>query len=74
MIPTRGPNENGAAERLRLALEMFDLGLDIMRQNLRRKHPEDTQAEIQEKLRAWLQDRPGAEFGDAVGNPRPFPA
>lgn len=58
---------DGAAARLRTALEMFETGVEMMRQNLRRRHPTLTDAEIEARVRAWLHERPGAEFGDAVG-------
>ena len=62
-----------AAERLRLALEMFGVGEAMMRQKLRREHPNETDAEIEARLIAWLQERPGAEAGDAVGPPVAWP-
>lgn len=61
------------AERLNLSLEMFDLGVEIMRQNLRRRHPDEDDAAIAKRLAAWLSERPGAEFGDTVGRVRPLP-
>ncbi len=61
------------AERLRVALELFEFGVDLMRQKFRREAPTATKAEIETRLVAWLQDRPGAEFGDAVGRPGPWP-
>lgn len=61
------------AERLKVALELFDLGVGIMRQNLRRRNPGATEDEIERLLTAWLRDRPGAELGDAVGRPRSNP-
>ena len=61
-----------AAERLRLALEMFGVGEAMMRQKLRREHPDETDAEIEARLIAWLQERP-AEAGDAVGPPVAWP-
>jgi hypothetical protein len=56
-----------AAERLRIALDMFGLGESIMRQNLRRRFPDASQTEIEAKIWEWLSDRPGAEYGDAPG-------
>lgn len=58
-----------AAARLRAALEMFDDGVALMRQNLRRAHPDAAEDEIERRLRAWLRHRPGAEDGDGVGTP-----
>jgi hypothetical protein len=48
---------------------LFETGLDLMRQNLRRNHPEATEAEIDARLRCWLHERPGAEIGDSAGRP-----
>ena len=52
---------------------MFDYGCDLMRQNLRRAHPGADDGAIEELLRAWLRTRPGAEHGDGVGRPVPWP-
>lgn len=38
-----------------------------MRENLRRRHPEAGEAEIEHLLGAWLRERPGAEHGDGPG-------
>lgn len=58
-------------QKLRIALEMFSLGTSIMRSLLRRQHPKESPEQIEERLRAWLETRPGAEFGDAPGRARP---
>ncbi|MCK6461324.1 MAG: hypothetical protein L6Q95_15690 [Planctomycetes bacterium] len=58
------------AERLRMALDLHDTGVEMMRQNLRRRHPEASEQEIERLLLARLHGRPGAEHGDAVGRPR----
>ncbi|MBI4612040.1 MAG: hypothetical protein HY720_00355 [Planctomycetes bacterium] len=67
------PDAPLAAERLRLALDLFDSGVAIMRQKLRRELPEADEAEIEKRLGAWLQERPGAEHGDSVGRPISWP-
>jgi Rv0078B-related antitoxin len=71
------PKEKGeaqkTAERLRLALEMFGLGEDLMRQKLQREHPEASAEELEKMLRTWLQTRPGAEHGDCPGRLRVIP-
>ncbi|MFZ5469763.1 MAG: hypothetical protein ACOZIN_10030 [Myxococcota bacterium] len=60
--------ERQAAEaRLRIALELFEAGVDMMRQNLRRRFPTESDAQIEGRLSAWLRERPGAEYGDAEG-------
>lgn len=65
-----------AAEKLRTALDLFEAGEDLMRQNLRRLHPGETDEEIERRLARWLRERPGAELGDAAGHliswPRPL--
>jgi hypothetical protein len=60
-------------KRYRLTLDLFAAGEEIMSQNLRRRFPNATLAEIEERIVAWLHDRPGAEQGDAVGEPGTWP-
>jgi Rv0078B-related antitoxin len=62
-----------AAERLRLALELFEAGESMMRERLRRDDPHADEAEIEARLVAWLHQRPGAENGDAAGRPVSWP-
>ncbi len=62
-----------AAARLRTALDMFEVGVELMRQKLRREHPGLAEVEIEARIRAWLSERPGAEFGDSVGRPVSWP-
>lgn len=38
-----------------------------MRQNLRRRFPGESEEQIEQRVLAWLRDRPGAEIGDASG-------
>jgi hypothetical protein len=59
-------------EKLRLAFEMHDLGCAMMRENLRRRFPEDSDEARERRFIEWLHTRPGAELGDAVGRPRPL--
>jgi hypothetical protein len=59
--------DTAAAARLRTAFDLFVAGRRMMRQNLRRRHPEASEQEIDQLLAAWMSDRPGAEHGDAVG-------
>jgi hypothetical protein len=61
------PNTTAAAKRLALALEMFDTGVDMMRQKFIRQNPKLSANEIESLLETWLGQRPGAEFGDAIG-------
>jgi hypothetical protein len=61
------------AARLRAAFELSELGESIRRAQLRREHPDATEAQIDALLVAWLQTRPGAEHGDAVGRAIAWP-
>ena len=63
----------GVAERLREAFELYDVGLAMMRQNLRRRHPAEDDAEIEQRLLDWRLHRADAPNGDAVGRVVPFP-
>jgi hypothetical protein len=56
-----------AADAFRATLDLFQTGVDLMRQNLRRRHSDASDEEIEQRLREWLQDRPGAESGDCPG-------
>ena len=58
---------SSVADAFRTTLDLFDTGLDLMRQNLQRDHPGATEQEIERRLHQWVQDRPGAEFGDCPG-------
>ena len=54
-------------ESFRATLDLFQTGVDVMRQNLRRRYPEADEEEIGRLLRRWLLERPGAESGDSPG-------
>ena len=60
-------------QRLRMTLRLHDEGVRLMRQNLRRRHPDASDAEIDRRLGEWLSERPGAEFGDGEGTPGSWP-
>jgi hypothetical protein len=55
------------ANAFRTTLDLFETGLDLMRENLRRSHPDAGDEEIEVLLHKWLLDRPGAKFGDCSG-------
>jgi hypothetical protein len=67
-----GNSRKAASRRLQLTLEMFDFGVQLFRENLRREHPGLGGEEIEGRVRRWLQTRPGAVDGDAVGRRRPI--
>ena len=57
----------GRLAAFRATLDLVQTGIDLVRQNLRRRHPEATEHEIERRLHAWLLERPGAEAGDCPG-------
>jgi hypothetical protein len=57
------------AEKLRAALELHEVGVELMGQNLRRRHPDASDETIEQLLTDWVRTRPGAEHGDAAGRP-----
>jgi Rv0078B-related antitoxin len=59
--------QNLVAERVRQALELSALTEAMMRQRLRREHPDEGEAELETRMLRWRQTRPGAEHGDAAG-------
>jgi hypothetical protein len=72
-LPTEPETRLSPAEKLRIAIELHEVGRDLMRQNLRRRHPDADAASIEAMLVAWLQTRPGAEHGDCDGRPGTWP-
>lgn len=42
----------------RIALDLFETGEAILRQNLRREHPGASEEEIDALVNAWMVDRP----------------
>lgn len=61
------------ANKLLIAIDLHETGVMMMRQNLRRRRPDASEGEIDELLKAWLHERPGAAHGDADGHPVPWP-
>jgi hypothetical protein len=51
------------AGQLKLALEMNQFGISMMRQSLQRLHPDESAAEIEGRLRRWLQETTGQSQG-----------
>lgn len=66
------PELEVAAAKLRLALDLYESGEVIMRQNLRRKHPDESAEQIESRLEAWVCSRPHAPHGDGEGRPVPW--
>jgi hypothetical protein len=61
---------SSAAQRLDDALELADLAERMVRARIRREHPElsEVEVEVEARVLAWLQERPGAVDGDAEGS------
>ncbi|WP_130343470.1 hypothetical protein [Herbihabitans rhizosphaerae] len=57
------------AKRLRLALDMYEFGVKMLRQRIRRENPGVSDREVTDEVRAWRHTRPGAENGDYPGPP-----
>ena len=64
---------NDPARRLQTAFDLFDLGVAMMAQRIRREAPDASDEEVRQRLRVWLQSRPGAEHGDGEGRPGTWP-
>ena len=58
------------AQKLRTVFDLFDAGVDLMRQNIRRSFPGASPEEVDRRLQEWLFTRPGAEHGDCEGRLR----
>jgi len=43
---------------MRAAFDMYDEGIDMLRQRFRRDDPDATDDEIAARVRAWIADRP----------------
>ena len=64
-MSTRSTADVAAA--FRTTVDLFAAGVAMKRQSLRRSHPDATEEEIERRLRHWLHERPGAEYGDSPG-------
>lgn len=53
------------SRRLRVTLALQKAGIDMMRQTLRRRHPEASDGDIDDLLRRWLTERPNDSPGVA---------
>ncbi|HAK94040.1 MAG TPA: hypothetical protein DCM87_03275 [Planctomycetes bacterium] len=50
--------EENLRENLLLTLDMFESGLSLVRERLRRESPGLSEEAVEERLVAWLADRP----------------
>jgi hypothetical protein len=61
------------AERLRTTFELIDVAERLLRQRVRREFPDISEQALEERVSAWYERRPGAEFGDGEGIPVAWP-
>lgn len=52
---------------MQMAFELYEVAEAMKRQNVRRRHPELDDAEVEERVLEWLYRRPGVEHGDVDG-------
>lgn len=75
MIPVEeqaeAPARTPEVERLLLALDLVESGIELTWWRLRREHPEATDAEIDARLAAWL--RAPRHHGGRAVSPDRFP-
>src|SRR3954454_2411208 len=57
------------SRKLQVAFALHRDGVDLMRQNLRRRHPDESDEEVDARLRLWLRDRPADTPGRLVSWP-----
>ena len=67
-------SEESAADRLRAALDLYEVGEAMVRQRMRREFPDDGDTLIERRVTEWLLRRPGAEHGDFPGPPNRIPS
>ena len=60
------PDTRRVVERFLTTVDLWATGLTLQRQAIRRNRPEASDEEVDALLNAWLQERPGAEWGDGA--------
>lgn len=61
------------AARFRATLELMETGMALQRQNIRRRHPDASEAEIDRLFDEWLLERPLDGPGRRIDWPRRHP-
>jgi hypothetical protein len=41
-------------EKMRITCKLFESGVELMRRNLRRRHPEEDERQVEARLVRWL--------------------
>jgi hypothetical protein len=63
----RVSDELTPGDRIRVACDLSDAAIALVRARLRRERPTAREAEINRLVNEWLATRPGAEDGDGEG-------
>jgi hypothetical protein len=63
-----------ASDGFAVVVELTETAAAMVAARHRREHPDATDDEVDEVVRAWWRDRPGAPDGDCPGRLRPVPA
>lgn len=58
-IPIRDPE---VMARMQMAMDLYEAAEVMMRQNIRRRHPDLNEDEIEERLVEWLMSRPKGSY------------
>ena len=61
--PIRDPE---VLARMRTAFDLYQTAVDLMRQNLRRRHPEASEEEIRHRLQVWMFEQPAEPPGSPL--------
>lgn len=56
------PEETPIMKRYRETMELYELGVALYRQRMRRENPEATEEEVDAMVRAWLREPPPTQF------------
>ena len=67
------PEKRLIRERLAIAFDLYETAEQLVAQRFRRENPGASPEEVENRIREWLQTRPGAEQGDAEGRPVVLP-
>ena len=67
MKPVRDP---ALMARMQTTFDLYEVAEAMMRQNLRRRFPQESEEQIELRIAAWLRERPGEERGAAGGRVR----
>ena len=56
------PADETDADRLRQAIDMVDFSYDMSRQTLQRRHPEESDEQIETRIANWADCQPSFQF------------